>query len=335
MDNKRVNGMSHRQPAQSLANENSTDLWPRVSIIILNWNGLDDTLACLESLSQVDYPNFAIVVVDNGSCDGSTATIRRRFPAVTLLENAENLGFTGGNNVGLKLALAQGADFALLLNNDTLVAPNFVRRMVETATADARTGIVGPTIYYYDQPDVIWSAGGSINWRKGSTHMIGLGQQDRGQFGAHPHERDFVSGCAMLVHRQVLEQVGLLDDRFFAYYEETEWCVRAARAGFKIVHVPTAHIWHKISPSARADSPLVHYYMTRNRLLFLKSTGAGVRTWLHTLLIEYLRTLLSWTVKPRWRKKNPQRRAMLQAIGDAWRGRWGKQPIAALHTAKR
>jgi GT2 family glycosyltransferase len=105
--------------------------------------------------------------------------------------------------------------------------------------------------------------------------------------------------------------------------------VRVARAGFRIVHVPLAHIWHKISPAAQADSPLVHYYMTRNRLLFLKATGAGLRAWLHTLIAEYLRTLISWSVRPRWRCKQAQRRAMLQAIVDAWQGHWGKQHITA------
>lgn len=131
----------------------------------------------------------------------------------------------------------------------------------------------------------------------------------------------------MLVRRTVLEQAGLLDERFFAYYEETEWCVRATRAGFRIVHVPMAHIWHKISPAAQADSPLVHYYMTRNRLLFLKTTGAGLRAWLHTLIAEYLRTLISWSVWPRWRGKRAQRDIMVTALRDYFSKRLGKAPI--------
>ena len=131
----------------------------------------------------------------------------------------------------------------------------------------------------------------------------------------------------MLVRRSVIERVGLLDERFFAYYEETEWCVRAARAGYLIVHVPLARIWHKISPHVRASSPEVHYYMTRNRLLFLKATGASWWVWGHVLLIEYLRTLISWSVKTRWRHKRPHRNAMIQAIADAGRGRWSEQAI--------
>lgn len=300
---------------------------PKVTIIVLNYDGLTDTPACLESLALLDYPDYEVIVVDNGSTDGSVAVIRERFPAVTLLENDENLGYTGGNNAGLKYALAQGADYALLLNNDTEVALDLLTRLVEVTEADQLIGIAGPTIYYHEQPDVIWSAGGAIDWGRGKTSMVGLNERDDGQFGTTPHSVDFVTGCAMLARRALIEQVGMLDERFFAYYEEAEWCVRATEAGYKIVHVPLARMWHKISPSAQADSPLVHYYMTRNRLLFLKTTGAGLRAWLHTLVSDYLRTLISWSVRPVWQHKRVLRRTMAQAIGDAWRGRWGHKII--------
>ena len=157
--------------------------------------------------------------------------------------------------------------------------------------------------------------------------MVGLDEQDEGQLGHVSRAVDFVIGCAMLVRRAVLEQAGLLDERFFAYYEETEWYVRATRAGFQIVHVPFAHIWHKISPVAQADSPLVHYYMTRNRLLSLRPTGARLGSWLHTLFAEYLSTLVSWSLRAKWRDKRALRRVMFQAIRDTWRGRWGGQPL--------
>jgi GT2 family glycosyltransferase len=303
---------------------------PQVTIIVLNWNGLNDTLDCLESLDQLDYQNYKVVIVDNGSIDGSVPVIRERFPGVTIIENGENLGYAGGNNVGLRYAMAEEADYALLLNNDTVVDPAFLRILVYAVQAEPAVGIAGPTIYYHERPDVIWSAGGAIDWQRGNTRMVGLDERGEGQFGAEPRAVDFVTGCAMLIRRTVMEKAGLLDERFFAYYEETEWCVRVARAGYKIVHVPLARMWHKISPSAQADSPLVHYYMTRNRLLFLKATGAGLGAWLHTLFAEYLRTLISWSVRPRWRCKQAQRRAMLQAIGDTWRRRWGKQHITAL-----
>jgi hypothetical protein len=153
--------------------------------------------------------------------------------------------------------------------------------------------------------------------------MVGLNECDTGQFGESPREMDFVTGCALLVKRDVLQRVGLLDDRFFTYYEETEWCVRAQRAGFKIMHVPTAKMWHKIPLDARESSPLVHYYMTRNRLLFLKATNAGWMPRLYTLA-EYWRTIWSWSLRPRWRGKHGLRGIMLQAIGDYHRGRFGR-----------
>ena len=301
---------------------------PQVMVIVLNWNGLTDTLECLESLSRLDYPACELVVVDNGSTDGSPAIIRVRFPDVTLVETGENLGFTGGNNLGLRRALEQGADYALLLNNDTEVAPDFLRLLVEAAEADPRIGIVGPTIYYHAQPQVIWSAGGHIDWRRGRTWMLGLNEFDVGQFGDEPRDVDFVTGCALLVKRAVMEQVGLLDERFFAYYEETEWCVRARRAGFHIAHVPRATVWHKMPLDGRESSPSVHYYMTRNRLLFLKATGASWWVRGHVLFVEYLRRLIVWSVRSKWRSKKAQRRAMIEAINDSCRKRWGQRGVS-------
>jgi GT2 family glycosyltransferase len=301
---------------------------PRVAIIVLNWNGGDDTSACLESLRQLDYPDYEVIVVDNGSTDGSVEVVRASFPKATILETGENLGFAEGNNVGLRHALAYGVDYALLLNNDTEVAPDCISLLVDAIENTPRSGVAGPTIYYFDRPTVIWSAGGVIDWTRGCTRMVGLNEVDRGQFGHNVRPVDFVTGCALLIKMPVVEQVGLLDPRFFAYYEETEWCVRIARTGFRILHVPQAKIWHKISPAAREASPQVHYYMTRNRLLLLKSSNAGIVPWLHTLVFDYGRTLASWTLKPEWRHKAPQRQAMLQAILDYRRGRFGKREVA-------
>lgn len=297
---------------------------PRVAILVLSWNGRDDTLACLASLQQVDYRACEVMVVDNGSTDDSVAAIRAAHPQVKLIETGENLGYVGGNNAGLAHVLATGADYALLLNNDTEVAPDFLDRLVEAAEAQPAIGIVGPTLYYFDRPEVIWSAGGGVDWGQGRTWMIGLDEEDRGQYGQTPRPVDFVTGCALLIKRPVMEQIGLLDARFFAYYEETEWCVRAARAGFKILHVPRAKVWHKISPAARMTSPTVHYYMTRNRLLFLDAARAGWRAWAHTLLLEYLRTLVSWSLRPKWRGLRAQRNMMLLALRDYFTGRVGR-----------
>ncbi len=300
---------------------------PRVSIIILNYNGREDTLACLRSMEHLTYPTVEVIVVDNGSTDGSVEAFRAQHPRFKLIETGANLGFTGGNNVGIHHALEQGADYILLLNNDTIVAPDMLDVMVDVMEADAHIGVAGPTIYYYDAPETIWSAGGGIDWTRGVTWMIGLDQEDKAQFGLQPRQVDFVTGCAILARRSVWEQAGLLDDKFFMYYEETEWCVRARRAGFAIVHVPAAMVWHKISIAQRAASTRTYYYMTRNRLLFLRNCHAGLRTWVNTTA-EYARTFVSWSVRPKWQDRRHLRRVMLRAITDFTRGRFG--PVASL-----
>jgi GT2 family glycosyltransferase len=299
---------------------------PSVSIIVLSYNGREDTLACLRSLDHLMYPNVEVVVVDNASADGSVEAIRSAYPQTTIIETGANLGFTGGNNVGIKYALEHGADYIMLLNNDTIVAPDMLNLMVEVMEGDSSIGVTGPTIYYYNAPDLIWSAGGKIDWSQGTTSMIGLNEEDKSQFGVSPRAVDFVTGCAMLVKREVWERAGLLDDQFFMYYEETEWCVRANRAGYKIMYIPSAMMWHKISIDERAASPRTYYYMTRNRLLFLRNTSVGYKTWLY-IGGEYLRTFMSWSLRSKWQDRRPLRRIMLRAIKDYSLGKFGQVTV--------
>ena len=297
---------------------------PAVSIIVLNYNGREDTMACLRSLEHLTYSRASVILVDNASVDGTAEAVRGTFPNVKVIESGGNLGFTGGNNVAIRYALEHGADYVMLLNNDTIVAPDFLNVMVEVMEQDPTIGVTGPMIYYHNNPETIWTAGGSIDWKHGTTNMIGLNQMDVSQFGLSPMPADFVSGCALLARRSVWDKVGLLDDTFFMYYEETEWCVRASRAGYKIMVVPMAMIWHKISIEERAASPRTYYYMVRNRLLFLKKTGAGYQTWGFTLL-EYIRTYMSWTLRTKWHDRRHLRGTMLHAFVDYSRGRFGKQ----------
>lgn len=301
---------------------------PKVAVVVLNWNGEEVIQDCLRSLSSVDYPDFEVILVDNGSSDSSVERGIEEFPSLAIIENRENLGFSEGNNVGLERATQIGAKYALLLNNDTVVSEDFLSLLVSAAQSDPGIAVVGPTICYHESPNLIWSAGGLIDWGRGQTSMIGLNEEDRGQFGNVPRPVDFVTGCALLVAMDVVDQVGGLDPRFFAYFEEVEWCVRMTRAGKKVLHVPKSKIWHKIELEARESSPLVHYYMVRNRLLFLNLAGAGVSTWVHTLLLDYLRTLASWSLRPRWRHKSEHRRVMIRAILDFLRGRFGPATLA-------
>jgi GT2 family glycosyltransferase len=301
---------------------------PSVLIIVLCHNRVDVTLACLQSLRKMQYANATILLIDNASHDDTAALVGLHYPEALVLETGENYGFAAGNNIGLRYAIEHGYDYALLLNNDTEVMPDFLSGLVAAAEADPSIGVAGPTIYYYDRPDTVWTTGGIIDWQRGDAHMRDLNRRGlRWPIQAAPSDVDFVSGCAMLCKRDVLERAGLLDERFFLYFEETEWCVRVLRAGYRIVHVPAAQIYHKIAPDEQADRPHVHYYMVRNRLLFLSATHAGGRAWLHTLFVDYARTLASWSLKPKWRYMRPQRKVMLRAIRDYFTGHLGSASI--------
>jgi GT2 family glycosyltransferase len=296
---------------------------PAVLIIILNWNGSADTLACLASLEKLEYPAYSTLVIDNGSTDNSVAAIRQHYPHLPIIETGANLGYAAGNNVGLRYAQEQGYAYALLLNNDTEVAPDFLTPLVDICEQTPSIGAVGPKILFYDHPTTLWAAGAVIDWQQGGrTYMRGLQEIDRGQYNA-VEDVDFVTGCACLVRCSLLANVGLLDERFGMYYEETEWCVRIQRAGWRIVYVPTSKIWHKVQIERQDRAPYITYYMARNRLLFLRATHAAPTTWLYAIFCQDLRTWLSWRIRPKWRHRHAQRLAMQRGWQDFMRGHFG------------
>ncbi len=221
---------------------------PLVYIIVLTWNGKEDTIECLNSLKKVIYDNFKLLVVDNASSDGTKEEVQKQFSDVEYILNATNLRFAGGNNVGIEYALSKNADYTLLLNNDTTVDPNFLAELVTTAESDNQIGIVGPKMYYYNEPHRIWYAGGKIEWWKGWISHIGVREIDNGQYD-QTKGTDFVSGCCILVKREVVEKVGMLDTAYYIYGEDVDWCIRASRVGYKLMYEPKAKIWHKLSVS--------------------------------------------------------------------------------------
>lgn len=242
---------------------------PSVHVVVLNWNGLADTIACLESCRRITYANLRLLVVDNGSTDGSEAALRARFPDVELLQTGANLGFAGGNDVGIRHALARGADWVLLLNNDTVVAPDFVDGLVDTARTDPRIGMLSSKIYYFDPSDVLWYAGASMNPWLGYGRHRGEGQRDRGQFDA-VEDTARPTGCSLLVSRAVCERVGLLAEEYFCYCEDLDWGLRTRSAGFRVVYAPASRVWHKVSrATGGARSGVSLYYYVRNLLLCL------------------------------------------------------------------
>jgi len=247
--------------------------FPKVAIVILNWNGLKDTLECLYSLQKITYPNYSIVVVDNGSRGNDAEIVKKRFGTyVSVIEKEENLGFTGGCNVGIRWAFRNRANYILLLNNDTVVDPNFLIEMVNVAQNDSQIGIVGPKILDYEQPNRIGAAGGRISFWTGVTPLFGKNEIDNGRFDCI-REVDFVTGVALLIKDETIRRIGLLNELYFAYYEETDWCTRARKALFKVVYVPKAKVFHKIH--RRRESELEMYYMVRNRFIFMKKNSSG------------------------------------------------------------
>lgn len=211
---------------------------PNVAVIVLNWNGWKDTLECLSSLEKLDYPNYEMVVVDNGSTDRSEDKIREAYPGVSLIETGTNLGFAGGNNVGVSYALQHGADYVWLLNNDTVADESCLARMVELAEADSSVGAVGSVLYEMHEKDSIQTYGGGrvLLWM-GITRYFTSPVPDE--------DVHYLTGASLLVRREALEDVGFLDDRFFMYWEDTDYGLRLRKAGWKLAVAPEAKLWHK------------------------------------------------------------------------------------------
>jgi GT2 family glycosyltransferase len=222
---------------------------PLVYIVVLTWNGKEDTLECLRSLQAVTYANFRILVIDNASADGTSEEVQKFLPNIEVMSNETNLRFAGGNNVGIRYAIGKNADYILLLNNDTVVEKEFLSELIATAECDPEIGMVGAKIYYHDDPTRIWFAGGMIEWWKGWISHVGLRQLDQGQFES-VEETDYITGCCLLVKRQVIEKIGILDESYFMYGEDADWCIRAQRAGYKLTVQPKAKVWHKLSVSS-------------------------------------------------------------------------------------
>jgi hypothetical protein len=296
---------------------------PSVICVILNTNRKDDTLECIESLSSCSYSNKKIIVLDNHSTDGSVVAIREAYPDVQIIELVENLGYAGNNNVGIAAALDQEADWVFVLNEDIILDGKCIEKLVNVGESDPQIGIVGPLVYHHNEPNVIQSAGGILGKYWESIHL-GKNELDRGQFTT-PRSVEWISGCAILVRRTAIDQAGMLDKDYFIYWEETEWCIRIGRVGWKIVHVPEAKIWHKGVQREYQPKPSFTYYGTRNHLLTLAKHKAPLNVWVFSW-IQILRTLASWSIKPKWRSKREHRDAMFRGVRDFLRGQWGKMP---------
>lgn len=297
---------------------------PKICAVILNTNRREDTLACLQSLENNQYPNLHIIVLDNASTDGSYEAIQTAYPQVQQVSLTENKGYAGNNNVGIALAMEAQADWIFVLNEDIILAPDAFSQLMAVVQDLPQVGIIGPLVYHYDEPTIIQSAGGILSERWDSSHR-GLNESDHGQYN-QPQEVQWISGCAIGVRRSAVEQAGMIDERFFYYWEETEWCLRIRSFGWQAFVIPQAKIWHKGVQRDYQPNPNVTYYSTRNRLLLYSKHHPSLRIWLSTGLF-FLRTLLSWSLKPRWQNKRQHRDALWQGLTDFLKKRWGIRPV--------
>ncbi|PXF61272.1 MAG: glycosyltransferase family 2 protein [Candidatus Methanogaster sp.] len=288
---------------------------PRISIIILNWNGWEDTIECLESLYRITYPNYDVIVVDNDSKNESVQKIREycggeieveskffeysgenkpikiieytREEAeagggkegeivdsphnrrLVFIKNKKNYGFAEGNNIGIRYALkALNPDYVLLLNNDTVVDPEFLGELVKVGESDGMIGFVGAKVYFYDKSNLIqFTGGGKIELVKGRAPRIASGETDNGQYDSC-YEVGYIGGSCLLCKTDVVKKVGVLDPAYFAYWEETDWCLRGSKIGYKSIYVFRSKIWHK--GGASGGSCIEAYYLARNRFYFIK-----------------------------------------------------------------
>ena len=261
-----------------------------------------------------------MIVVDNGSTDDSLSLIKEAFPQHLFVENEKNLGFSEGNNRGIDVALDRGASLLLLLNNDTIVAPNLLTELAKAAKKHPEVGVFGPTIYFYDEPATIWYAGGSVDPKSGRCYHVGCGQ-DKGP--ASPQLTDYICGCALAVRAEVVREVGLMDPRYFLLWEEIDWCYRIREKGSSCMVLPHARVWHKVSASFAKGNrgPMWHYFYFRNQLLFHKNHFPKRKV----LKTKELFGLIKTSFHPQTPKsQRKESRAALLGIRDYLLGRFGK-----------
>ena len=257
----------------------------KIFIITVNWNGKKDSIELLTSLKKLVLPRqwkVKVMLVDNGSTDGSVRVIFKRFPRVRVIEMEENLGFAGGFNQGMKLAIRDKADYLLLINNDTLIEDcNLLKKLIGVAEKNEKIGIVVPKIHFapgfeyhrkrYQKSEigrVIWYAGGHIDWQNVFIKHRGVDEVDKGQYDCL-EEVDFATGCVMLINSEVIEKVGVFREEYFAYFEDADFNLRVKSAGFKLMYNGLTSIWHKTAQaSGGSGAPFHDYFLTRNRLLF-------------------------------------------------------------------
>lgn len=300
----------------------------RVGVVVLNYLHADDTIRCVRSVQQSNHTDGSLVVVDNGSGSSVVDTLRETLdPVIPVVENGENLGYGAGNNVGIERVLAGDADFVWILNPDTVVEANSLSRMVGVMHRHPQAGVVGTRILNGAyQPPSIWFNGGVVDWEAegAATHRdIGKKHDEVADGGIVPV--DYVTGASMLVRRRVFDEIGLLPEDYFLYFEETDFCTRAQRAGWSVLIDSGAVLWHHKRSAARAPAPYYVYYYCRGRLLFRKRFVEGANDQVPQDLADFVE---AWRLKvadrvPHWLDTYDQ--LVSWAIADGLAGVHGRR----------
>src|SRR5271165_1317034 len=297
------------QPLHSALNTSCT-------VIVLNYNGEHLLPACLESLARQTGADIDTVVVDNGSSDGSAALVAQNYPWVRFLALGKNCGFCLANNIALREALDRGSNYALLLNNDTFAAPDFISQMLAVIQSDSRIAAVCPKIYFAHQPDLLWYAGGDFSLWTSATKHRGWKEIDRGQFDGR-HEITQATGCAMLVRRSALDDVGFLDEQFWIYAEDLDWSLRFLKRGYRLVFAPQARLWHldgatNVKSLGSGSEARRQFLSTRNMIFLARK---HVHWWqVPTYVVGFLLNHVAfYTALRLWRRD-------FRAVGAIYRG---------------
>ena len=238
----------------------------KVGIVIVNYNGEKFQNECIASLKKMDYQDYEVIVVDSGSTDNSIKILRENYPDVHILKQNNNVGVAVGNNIGIDYSIKCGTEYTLLMNNDVELDYKMLSIMLENA--DEHTVVV-PKIYYYNPSDILWFAGGKMNWREATGEHIGLGERDEEQYNKI-REIDYSPTCCMLIHNSIFRKIGKVEEKTFMYFDDTDLCVRIIDSGNKIKYIPMAKMWHKVSSSSGGEkSKYFVYYNTRNHFYFM------------------------------------------------------------------
>jgi GT2 family glycosyltransferase len=291
----------------------------KVAVVILNYNGKADTLECLASVYRSVNVALFVILIDNGSTDDSVKAVRQAYPGVAVVENAQNLGFAAGSNQGIRKAFELQAEYIVLLNNDTVIAPEALGLMAGYLQSDKSIGSIGPLIFYWGVDTRVWSSGGRIDWIRGLWTNNGDTRYTKGL----AYDVDALSGCCLMIPAEVLRECGLLEEKLFLYGEDTDLCIRIGKSGRRIVCFPPARVWHKVGQTmGGSDSVSYIYYNVRNRLYFMKKYSHPLARFV--FFVYFVFSIGSRYIYYLINKKPDKAGALIKGTGDFLGNRYGR-----------